>query len=337
MNRVTSETRRSPRRLGLLPPVPVVVTAFLLVVGGAPAAAAPAEDRPQPPLQHELEESDAAPSAAARSAARTAARTGPSRLPRGGSRIFPRYRMVSLYGAPQLTRTILGRRSVEGATKKLRRQVRAYRRLRDGPVVRGIHLIATIATADAGADGRYRFRQSDDLIKSYLRAARSVNARLVLDIQSGRSSFLTEAKALRKWLRKPDVDLALDPEWNVGRSGVPGQTAGKVGYRMVNKVSGYMARLGRRHDLPQKTLVVHQFNESMVRGRESIRQRGRKVAVTLNFDGIGSPPAKRSGYKALSEPGLFDGFSLFYELDSPLMKPKRVIRLRPKADYVMYQ
>ena len=37
--------------------------------------------------------------------------------------------------------------------------------------------------------------------------------------------------------------------------------------------------------------------------------------VTLNYDGIGSPSAKRTGYRRLSTERLFDGFSLFYKLD----------------------
>ena len=73
-------------------------------------------------------------------------------------------------------------------------------------------LEVTIAMADRGADGRYRFPQNQATIARYLRAARQANARLILDIQSVRLPFTTEVQALRRWLREPDVDLALDPE-----------------------------------------------------------------------------------------------------------------------------
>ena len=58
----------------------------------------------------------------------------------------------------------------------------------------------------------------------------------MLDIQPGRSTFSAETAALAGWLAQPDVDLALDPEWNVGPRGVPGQTPGKVGAAEVNAV-----------------------------------------------------------------------------------------------------
>ena len=71
-------------------------------------------------------------------------------------------------------------------------------------------------------------RQPDKLIRSYLHAIRSVNGRLVLDIQPGRADVSDEIEALEKWIDEPDVDVSIDPEWDVGRRGVPGQTAGKI-------------------------------------------------------------------------------------------------------------
>jgi len=61
------------------------------------------------------------------------------------------------------------------------------------------------------------------------------------------------------------------------------------------------------------------------------------VDTTLNYDGIGSRAAKKAGYRSLSSKRLFNGFSLFYKLDSNLMKPGGVLKLDPKPDYVMYQ
>jgi hypothetical protein len=46
---------------------------------------------------------------------------------------------------------------------------------------------------------------------------------LVLDIQPGRSDFFTETIRLERWLREPDVGLAIDPEWRVTSSEVPGR------------------------------------------------------------------------------------------------------------------
>ncbi len=60
--------------------------------------------------------------------------------------------------------------------------------------------------------------------------------------------------------------------------------------------------------------------------------------MLLNFDGIGSRRAKRAGYKSLAtNADLLDGFSLFYDRDLRLMKPRSVLRLRPAVEYAMYQ
>ena len=92
----------------------------------------------------------------------------------------------------------------------------------------------------------------------------------------------------------------------------------------------------RENDLPPKLLVVHQFRRGMIRGKARIRPR-RGVQVLLNFDGIGSPAAKAVGYAALSSPTLFNGFSLFYQRDTPLMRPGAVLALEPEPDFLLYQ
>ena len=86
-----------------------------------------------------------------------------------------------------------------------------------------MELIAVVAAAHPGEDGRYNLRQPDSVIRRYLKAARKAKALLILDIQPGRSDFFTETKRLRKWLKEPDVGLALDPEWRMAPGEVPGQ------------------------------------------------------------------------------------------------------------------
>ena len=68
-------------------------------------------------------------------------------------------------------------------------------------------------------------------------------ALLLLDIQPGASDFFTEATRLERWLREPDVGLALDPEWRVQPGQVPGQVIGRVDSREVNAVTAWLAQL----------------------------------------------------------------------------------------------
>jgi hypothetical protein len=132
------------------------------------------------------------------------------------------------------------------------------------------------------------------------------------------------------------VDVAIDPEWNVGPRGVPGKTTGSVTAAELNRVSRRIQRIAKDHDLPPKVLVVHQFSTRSIRQRTRVKQRP-GVQVTFNFDGIGRAADKVAGYERLSTEGIFDGFSLFYELDRPLMKPRRVLGIDPPPDFLLYQ
>ena len=263
-------------------------------------------------------------------------RTGGTPVPPSTDDLFPGSRVVAFYGAPQMGQTVLGMNTPAGAARKLASQARPYATLGDRPVAAAFDLVSVFATAGGGTDGLYRVRQSPDVIEIYLDRARAVGARLMLDVQPGRSSFLAETQELGLWLAQPDVDLALDPEWNVGPRGVPGQTDGKVGWAQVNAVIRTLSGIVRRNDLPPKVLVIHQFRRGMIRGKSRIRPRS-GVQVLLNFDGIGSPAAKAAGYAALASPTLFNGFSLFYQRDTPLMKPGAVLTLEPEPDLLLYQ
>ena len=203
-------------------------------------------------------------------------------------------------------------------------------------MVGAFDLVSVFATAGGGPDALYRTRQDPEVIEIYLEQARAVGARLILDVQPGRSTFLKELKALKPWLLEPDVDLALDPEWSVGRRGIPGRTDGSVKAAEVNTVAKRLAGIVAANDLPPKLLLIHQFRRGSVRGRKRIEEK-QGVQTVLNFDGIGAPAPKTGGYAALSVPGLFNGFSLFYQRDTPLMKASAVLALEPAPDFVLYQ
>ncbi|MDQ3722027.1 MAG: hypothetical protein M3376_02935 [Actinomycetota bacterium] len=259
-------------------------------------------------------------------------------LPGGGRRIFPDYRVVGFYGAPQDKQLgALGIGTPDEAAARLKRVARGYVR-KSRPVLPAFELIATIAAQAPGDDGKYRIHQSDQVIGRYLRAARRANALLILDIQPGRDDFLSEARRLERWLREPDVGIALDPEWHVGPGEVPGQVLGSVTADEVNAVSAYVSSFVSDHDLPDKLFVVHQFTSSMIENKERVQQR-LGLALTMNVDGFGDRSNKVSKYDLFtSELTRFhDGFKLFYEEDTNLMSPRQVLALRPPPDLVVYE
>ena len=102
-------------------------------------------------------------------------------------------------------------------------------------------LIAAIVTSEPGDGGDHSMRQDDSTIRRYLRVARAHRMLLVLDIQPGYAPFLQEAKALERWLREPDVGLALDPEWSMKPPLLPAQEIGSTDAATVNEVSRYLS------------------------------------------------------------------------------------------------
>jgi hypothetical protein len=261
----------------------------------------------------------------------------PPQLPRGGREVLPRYRVVAFYGNPTSAELgTLGIGRPDAMVARLERQARPYDRHRR-PVMPALELISVVAASDPGEGGRYSLRAGDAVIARYLRAARRAKALLLLDIQPGHSDFFTETVRLRRWLRQPDVGLALDPEWRVGPGQVPGQVIGRVDSREVNATTAWLAQLVASHNLPQKLVVIHQFTDDMV--DETALKARRGLAMVLNADGFGSAPVKISKYHRFTRqsPGFGSGFKLFYHEDLGLMSPRRVLHLRPPPDFVVYE
>ncbi len=258
-------------------------------------------------------------------------------LPRGGRRIIPDFRVVAYYGAPQDRQLgALGIGTPAQAARKLERQAKGYAR-KSRPVLPAMELIAVVAAAHPGEGGRYNLRQSDKVIRRYLKAARKAKALLILDIQPGRSDFFTETKRLRKWLKEPDVGLALDPEWRMGPGQVPGQVIGSVGAREVNATTAWLDQLVTRYDLPQKLLLIHQFTDDMIPEAELKERKG--LAYVLNVDGFGTQTLKVAKYKnfVAQAKHFHRGFKLFYSEDTNTMTPAQVMRLKPRPDVVVYE
>jgi hypothetical protein len=243
---------------------------------------------------------------------------------------------VAFYGTPRTARLGILGIGPQHAAAKLLKQARGYDR-GDRPVLPAFEVIATVASSHPGEDGLYRIRQGMGAIRPYMDAVRAVRGLLILDIQPGRADFMSEIKVYEQLLREPDVGLALDPEWHVGPAGVPGQVIGTVDARTVNEVVDYLSGLVDRYHLPQKLLVVHHFDESMIKGKRQIRIPP-QVAVTLDVDGVGDPVAKSVRYQQFSTLERFHyGIKLYYEQDTDLMRPIDVLNLYPPPDLIVYQ
>ncbi len=263
-------------------------------------------------------------------------------LPRGGRTVFPRYRLVGFAGAPgSAAFGRLGIGNLDARGKELQQVARPYAAGRQ--VLPVFELIATVANSGPGRDGKYRTRTDDATIRRYLGAARRAKAVLLLGIQPGRANFLPEVKAYEKWLREPDVGLALDPEWAVDPGQVPGRVFGRTSGKELDAVARYVAGLVATRNLPEKVMVFHQLALPVVRDQGSLKAH-RGVVLIKSVDGIGSKSQKLATWRRLTagQPRyIHAAFKLFYEEDrergGQLMRPAEVLTLRPTPEYVLYE
>jgi hypothetical protein len=262
-------------------------------------------------------------------------------LPRGGTTVFPRYRLVGyagLTGSRSLGRLGIG--DLDSRMDELEKRAKPYAQERD--VLPVMEMIATIVQSQPGADGKYRSRASDATIGRYLKVARAHRALLLLNIQPGRADFLDEVRAYDRWLTEPDVGLALDPEWAMGPGQVPGGAFGETSGKEIDAVARHVAALVVEHDLPEKVLVYHQLTPGIVKREGKLRDRA-GVVLVKSIDGIGSRAQKLSTYDRVNKSTpdfVHPGFKIFYEEDrrsGKLMTPKQVLALDPRPDYVMYE
>lgn len=267
----------------------------------------------------------------------SAAAPAPVTLPGGRMRVFDHQMLVAYYGIPgNAALGVLGEGTPMQLWPRLRRAAAAYagpgRRVQ--PV---FEVVVSLAREKPGRDGDYSTDISRAAVESYIRAAHRVGALVVLDIQTGRSSFLEVARRWEWALRDPWVGLAIDPEWRVHGNDRPGQVIGHVDASEVNRVSAWLEDLTRRLDLPQKVFVIHQFRESMLRDPAAIKSRP-DLAMIQHVDGFGAPHDKLATYHLVARTRQFrEGFKLFYRADTGLMSPAEVLRIRPRVDFVSYQ
>ncbi len=262
-------------------------------------------------------------------------------LPRGGRTLFPNYRLVGFCGTPG--GPALGPLSgkLEEKTKKLIGFAEKYSA--DRPYLPVFELIAVVVQSYPGTDGKYRRRVPDSVIDEYLALARAQKGLLLLNIQPGQSDFMSEVTRLERYLKEPDVGIALDPEWSVKAKQTPGVFYGRTSGAIINEVGGYLSKLVKDGDLPEKVLVFHQLMRFVVKDEEVVAPT-EGVVFIKSVDGLGPKRSKLVTYANLMKvmtKGVHPGFKLFFDEDTrngaKLMTPDEVLGLTPRPEYVMYE
>ncbi|MDP5182039.1 hypothetical protein QOZ88_05265 [Blastococcus sp. BMG 814] len=265
-----------------------------------------------------------------------------TQLPGGGQVLFPGRMMVALYGHPETGALgVLGEQPVDAAIQRARDHAAPYEQLVDATVVPTFEIIATVASASAGPDGNYSAEGDVEMLRPWVEAAGDAGLYVILDLQPGRTDFVTQAELYRPLLELPYVGLALDPEWRLGPNEVHLVQIGSVGIEEVNRVVTWLADLTRENELPQKLLVLHQFRVDMIPGLEQLDTSRDELAIMVHVDGQGGQGAKQATWQVLhrnAPEGLFWGWKNFYDEDIPMLTPGQTIeQVDPLPELVTYQ
>ncbi|MGO9671768.1 MAG: hypothetical protein ACLPS1_24875 [Streptosporangiaceae bacterium] len=276
-----------------------------------------------------------------RLAARLAVAVTGVQLPGGGQVLFPLHRLVALYGHPGAAALgALGQQGLRASIRRVREAAAPYRALSRVPVVPAFEIIATVAQGSPGPDGSYSYESPVASLRPWVRRAITAGLYVVLDLQPGRASLLAQAERYRSLLKLPDVGLALDPEWKLQPGQLPLKQIGSVRIAEVNTVISWLAALTARYHLPQKLLVLHQFELSMIRGERQLNTHHDDLAIVIHMDGQGSPGDKQQTWDAVTgaaPPGVFFGWKNFYRKDHPMLSPVQTMARSPQPVMISYQ
>ncbi|APT84613.1 hypothetical protein [Corynebacterium aquilae] len=262
-------------------------------------------------------------------------------LPDGSRTLLPNHRIVALYGHPSGPALgALGEQNPQEAVERIQRIASYYQPLSDVPVMPAFEIIATVASSEPGPDGNYVNETDPAELVPSIDAITQAGGYALLDIQPGRSSLKELAEQYEDLLKRPDVGLAIDPEWALGPDELPAQQVGHVDAADINEVSDWLAQLTRDNDLPQKALVIHQFQLQMVRNRENLNLDHPELATIIHVDGHGPREDKMFTWDTMRQdldPRVFVAWKNFYDEDTPMFTPEETMAVTPQPSFISYQ
>ena len=256
--------------------------------------------------------------------------------------ILPAKRIVAYYGNLLSKRMgVLGEYEPNEMLRRLDEEVAAWTKADPTTSVQpALHLIAIVAQAGPGRDGKYRLRMDSSMIEKVAGWAAKRNALVFLDVQVGQSTLQQELPWLARFLMRPQFHLGIDPEFSMKDHTVPGKKIGTFDAADVNYAATFLANLVTQYKLPPKVLVVHRFTQRGVTNFKKITLDPR-VQIVMDMDGFGPPHLKKNTFRkwVKAEPVEFAGWKQFYKPrnDSPRTTIAEILKLHPRPVYIQYQ
>ncbi|MFC0581143.1 hypothetical protein [Micrococcoides hystricis] len=262
-------------------------------------------------------------------------------LPGGGQLVFDGKRYVALYGSPITPALgVLGEQGTNATIKKAAAYAKKYDGLfgKDASIP-ALEIIVTVASSSAGPDNNYSEEWDAKEFLPLIKAAEKAGQYVVLDFQPGRTEFVEQIKLYEDLLAYPHVGVALDPEWRIGDNERHLARIGHVEADEVNDVVDYLADFTAKKKLPQKALVLHQFQTQMLRDRDKIKLDRDEIAVLIHADGQGSQGEKNATWDNLHQdaPEVAWGWKNFIDEDHPMLTPEQTVKVKPIPHFVSYQ
>lgn len=262
-------------------------------------------------------------------------------LPGGTQLVFGNKRYIALYGSPVTPSLgLLGEQDVPATVARAEEMAEPYRQLTEDTIVPAQEIIVTVAAGAPGPDGNYSNEGPIEWFIPLIEAAGEEGQSVILDFQPGRSDFLTQVQMYEELLAYPHVGIALDPEWRLGPDEQPLTRIGHVEIDEVNEVVNYLADYVRENNLPQKMIILHQFQLQMIRDRDQLDLSRSEVALLIHADGQGSQGAKADTWRTLhhdAPEGVAWGWKNFIDEDLPMLTPEETYAVEPLPEFVSYQ
>ncbi|MGL4650152.1 MAG: LysM peptidoglycan-binding domain-containing protein [Caldilineaceae bacterium] len=248
----------------------------------------------------------------------------------------PYYRTTWLtyYGRPNVfVMGILGEHDIPTLTGLLKEKAGVIdaangARLRVKPA---FHLVHGMATVQPTPEDDHLEYLPDETVMAYINAGLKENIAVILDVQVGALSLTEAISPVLKYLKYPNVHLAVDPEFAMSHAGqsVPGDPIGYVSGAEINDLQEYVATWMEENNIRgRRILMVHQFFEEMIINKDQIAWDNPRLELTFVADGWGDPGGKIWKYNNFfsgREDAKYSAFKLFYRWDEPLITERQAL------------
>jgi hypothetical protein len=203
------------------------------------------------------------------------------------------------------------------------------------------HLVYGMATVETADDGSHLDYIPDDVVMQYVNAGLQNNVGVILDIQVGALTPTDSISRALKFLKYPNVHIAIDPEFAMSHPGqtVPGNPIGFVTGQQVNDVQRTIEKYLEENKIRgRRILMVHQFFDEMIEDKQIIRKNNPRVELTYVADGFGDPYGKigkYNGFFPYDGEAKYTAFKIFWQFDEPVLSDKQALGLEPFGELII--